>query len=178
MNTCPRCRYYEWRLVWPGMTRASVWLQERPAHLGGAWALGCRCCAAHDRMPLGKQHGTQGTLWGASRVALQPASAKRHEESELHTNARANLLSVWRIICDDPRLLCAADRDDDDASEAGSPGRSAGNYRRRSPAHPTGATERAGSWNNMSEHRTMGVPAADAPRRVVFQSLPWMATGQ
>ena len=163
------------------MTRASVWLQGRPAHLGGAWALRCRRRAAHDRMPFGKQDGAQGTLWGAFRVrhrTLQPTSFKRHEESELHTNARANLLSVWRIICDDPRLLCAADRDDDDASEAGSPGRSAGNYRRRSPAHPTGATERASSWNNMSEHRTMGVPAADAPRRVVFQSLLWMATGQ
>ena len=60
----------------------------------------------------------------------------------------------------------------------GRPSRRAGNISRRSPAPPTGATQRAGRWRNMSERRSMDVPAVDAPRPVVFQSLPLMAMGQ
>ena len=41
---CPRCRFYRsggrWHTVY------GTWVAEKPLHLGGYWALGCRICAS------------------------------------------------------------------------------------------------------------------------------------
>ena len=57
-RTCPRCWYYSRGAAWTatygscmaltGPRRRIVWLAERPARLGGAWALGCVFCASHE----------------------------------------------------------------------------------------------------------------------------------
>ena len=53
---CPRCRWYRVRHRWQatygsleadaGPRGKIIWLSERPARWGGAWALGCSLCAA------------------------------------------------------------------------------------------------------------------------------------
>ena len=59
--TCPRCRYYVHGTAWTatygscmaptGPRRRIVWLAERPARQGDAWALGCVFCASYECRP-------------------------------------------------------------------------------------------------------------------------------
>ena len=53
---CPRCRWYQvghkWQATYGSLEAGAgprgkiIWLSERPARWGGAWALGCSLCAA------------------------------------------------------------------------------------------------------------------------------------
>ena len=53
---CPRCAWYKFESKWrhtccsirkedQGSLQLRCWAQERPAHLGGTWALGCVVCS-------------------------------------------------------------------------------------------------------------------------------------
>ena len=53
---CPRCTWYKFESKWrhtccsirkedQGSLQLRCWAQERPAHLGGTWALGCVVCS-------------------------------------------------------------------------------------------------------------------------------------
>ena len=53
---CPRCTWYKFESEWrqtccsirkedQGSLQLRCWAQERPAHLGGTWALGCVVCS-------------------------------------------------------------------------------------------------------------------------------------
>ena len=130
-SKCPRCRFYMHGHSWiasygsveePGCSRQrTIWVQERPARLGGMWGLGCFFCAANVlRIPRGNRGKRRlGTAWARHEVCpatLQAEHIKQHAQ-----HYEAHKIAVWshyhpdapsRIVLqetyEDDRLLAGA----------------------------------------------------------------------
>ena len=132
-RTCPRCTYYLHGAAWTatygsceaptGPRRRVVWLAERPARQGEAWALGCVFCASHEcrsagastpserRGPSTRRRGG----FGAYRVryrSLQAENISYHAKSLAHKFAQTTWFWPDEPVCitlqatlDDDRLL-------------------------------------------------------------------------
>ena len=128
-RTCPRCRYYLHGAAWTatygscvaptGPRRRIVWLAERPARQGGAWALGCVFCASHESRSVGDSRQgifarRRGAFGGYSvrYRSLQAENISVHEKSLGHKFAVASWFLPEQPVCitmqatlDDDRLL-------------------------------------------------------------------------
>ena len=128
-RTCPRCRYYLHGAAWTatygscvaptGPRRRIVWLAERPARQGGAWALGCVFCASHESRSVGDSREgiftrRRGGFGGYSvrYRSLQAENIRSHEKSLGHKFAVASWFLPDQPVCitmqatlDDERLL-------------------------------------------------------------------------
>jgi hypothetical protein len=132
--TCPRCRYYMFGARWAatygscmapiGPRRRIVWLAERPARQGEAWALGCTFCASYEcrsvgdstappsrRGPSTRRRGGFGGFCVRTR-SLQASTIRFHEESLGHKFAAASWFKPDEPVCitlqataEDDRLL-------------------------------------------------------------------------
>ena len=137
---CPRCRWYRVRHMWQatygsleadaGPRGKIIWLSQRPARWGGAWALGCSLCAAALKMRQvscdtagtqkpknagGSRTGRSNCIWAryeARPSFLQAEYVKQHACSDCHKLGEQAFLmpdepvrlSLQRDISDD-RLL-------------------------------------------------------------------------
>ena len=100
--TCPRCRYYVHGTAWTatygscmaptGPRRRIVWLAERPARQGDAWALGCVFCASYECRPSTCRGAGFGE-YGVRFRSLQADSIRKHANSLAHKFAEASWIS-------------------------------------------------------------------------------------
>ena len=114
--TCPRCRYYVHGTAWTatygscmaptGPRRRIVWLAERPARLGDAWALGCVFCASFVcRLAKGRHWpastGRRGGFCGyrVRHRALQVQNIRNHASSQVHKFAEASWFRPDEPVC-------------------------------------------------------------------------------
>ena len=128
-RTCPRCRYYligaKWTATYgscmapAGPRRRIVWLAERSARRGEAWALGCVFCASHECRSVGdRRRGTstrrRGGFGGFSvrYRSLQAENIRCREKSLGHKFAEASWFRPEEPVCitlqatlEDDRLL-------------------------------------------------------------------------
>ena len=101
---CPRCIWYKFESKWrqtccirkedQGSLQLRCWAQERPAHLGGTWALGCVVCSQAAQL-LGEQGSTnQFRQWSMYqfRGPLLAARLSEHAQSKIHRRA----LQLWQ----------------------------------------------------------------------------------
>ena len=130
-RTCPRCRYYLHGAAWTatygscmaptGPRRRVVWLAERPARQGEAWALGCVFCASYEcrsagastlrRGPSTRRRGGFGG-YSVRYRSLQAENIRFHEHSLGHKFAQASWFWPDDPVCvtlqatmEDDRLL-------------------------------------------------------------------------
>ena len=93
-HSCPRCLYlkhgHHWRRIaaWKVDSETCIsWLTPRPPHMGGAWALGCRACAAIlERRTTKKKKEPGRGKWQAS---LRASKWARFRVSRLMTTRQA-----------------------------------------------------------------------------------------
>jgi len=104
--SCARCIYLSRRAVWEirygchrsrvaGQVKATIWLAQRPAHRGGAWALGCVFCAAAftrgTPRGIGKGKGFRGCVWSRFEVRtigqISQRAVRQHAETDSHRQA-------------------------------------------------------------------------------------------
>ena len=95
--SCPRCRYYLQGAAWTAAygscmaltapRRRIVWLAERPARQGEAWALGCIFCASYECRPA------KFRRWSQYRRGLFGGFSVRHQSLQCE-NIRAHSTSV------------------------------------------------------------------------------------
>ena len=109
---CPRCRWYQvghrWQATYGSLEADAgprgkiIWLSQRPARWGGAWALGCSLCAAALKMRQvscdtagtqkpknagGSRTGRSNCTWAryeARPSFLQAEYVKQHACSDCH----------------------------------------------------------------------------------------------
>ena len=100
---CTRCTWYKfeskWRQTWcrirkedQGSLQLRSWAQERPAHLGGTWALGCVVCSRAAKLVEERPKQDMGEklkLWATHqfRGRLVPSHVERHARSDGHRRA-------------------------------------------------------------------------------------------
>ena len=131
LRSCARCNYYLQGPAWiatygscaapSGPRRREVWLAERPAQLGGTWALGCKFCAAFEyKQWAGESDRDPSTRrrrgpWGAFEVrhrSLQASHIRAHECAWGHKIAESSFFRpdapariMLQATADDDRLL-------------------------------------------------------------------------
>ncbi len=129
-KSCPRCVYVTLRRSWEatfgtwrcernGERVGIVWLAERPARMGGAWALGCKFCADLRRRAEEDAQGAPSnhrlrTKWGSfdvrSMSQMKATAMRQHAHSAVHKIATAVFLAP-----DTPVVRCLqATRGDDE----------------------------------------------------------------
>ena len=100
-----RCTWYKFESTWKhtcgsirkrdqGSEQFPCWVQERPAHLGGTWALGCVVCSQAAQL-LGEQGSTkQFRQWSTYqfRGPLLAARLSEHAQTKIHRRA----LQLWQ----------------------------------------------------------------------------------
>ena len=124
LRSCPRCRWYgfghRWIATYGSTNNFSrgtvVWISERPARWGGAWALGCSFCAdmlfrtRSDSTPRCQHRlASRWARYEVRAMALQAEHVAQHSRYEVH---RVSTAAFFRP--DEPlRLLLQASSDDD-----------------------------------------------------------------
>ena len=137
---CPRCRFYKFGGRWhtaygtiddprcraKSRSQAAVveWLAEKPVHLGGYWAVGCRICASECMRPAApvdarsKERGPRKrkfTKWARYEVVPSQAEhVKQHSNGDAHREAAKTYFEpvaariLQRMPAEDSALLRGA----------------------------------------------------------------------
>ena len=106
---CPRCIYDELHAGWErghgchrhcaaGNEVRTVWLAQRPAHLGGVWGLGCIFCAAYNSkrgpQPRGVKRGKMGSSGRWSRFEVRALSQMGSRAVRQHADTLTHRLAT------------------------------------------------------------------------------------
>ena len=101
---CTRCTWYKFESKWrhtccsirkedQGSLQLRCWAQERPAHLGGTWALGCVVCSQAAQLVEERPKQDLAVKFNARwathqfRLLLHPSHLAGHARSEGHRRA-------------------------------------------------------------------------------------------
>ena len=103
-KNCTRCTWYKFESKWrhtccsirkedQGSLQLRSWAQERPAHLGGTWALGCVVCSQAAQLleerPKQDLGESMNTLWSTHqyRGLMRATRLVMHARSFVHRRA-------------------------------------------------------------------------------------------
>ena len=122
---CPRCTWYKFESKWrhtccsirkedQGSLQLRCWAQERPAHLGGTWALGCVVCSQAAQLVEDRPQQDLAVKFDARWATYQMCGRMHASHLAVHARSEGHRRAL--------RLL------QDPGSVAGSPSTVAGSF--------------------------------------------------